>query len=255
MAAPALLAEADQKKPSDFLNRDFANDTNLSSVINRAEATLKFPNLTTDQSLALAAFALARLRLAQKCRAVADNAEIAGSVAGWDAEIAAAQALADQALAAVAAAYPRFRSGDAMYDLLKEYSEDSGEAVSVYHPAALASNWFTAANAAPTANNVTVNLASGAAVNSDIKALSSAADADSDVIYLSEINGVDVPAVGTVQVVVNGVTLTAARTGVVTAPAGANNVGPKVVSTTFRIADDEGGETAAKTLTINFAAP
>jgi hypothetical protein len=88
-----------QRAPVEYLTRKFAINYNLPTLGKLVDPTRKFPNLTTDSALALAAIALLKLRVAE---------EGAGQGAGggdWAAELTAAKAFADSALAAVSASH------------------------------------------------------------------------------------------------------------------------------------------------------
>ena len=87
-----------QNKPVEYLTRKFSINYNLPTLGKLVKDANRFPALSTESALAMAALALLKLRVAENGKAQAAGAE-------WDAEWAAAKTFADSALAAVSASH------------------------------------------------------------------------------------------------------------------------------------------------------
>lgn len=253
------IVPANQQNPAHYLNRKFAINFNLPKLGALADPAKSFPSLGQDNALALAALALVRLETALAGQAQADNAVVAGSVAAWGTEVTAARADAVKAMAAVKAAFPTFVPATKIGAELQERAAEDLAKTKYPAPSQLSPQWFTG-NSIPTASNITTTVVNNTAISKNFVTLSTAADADSDVIRVSEINGVkidyDSEANGysaTYAFEVDGKAFTFTKaTQIVSAAA---QLGADTWTGTFRIGDDEGGETALKTWSIeNLAA-
>lgn len=243
-----------QTAPAHYFNRRFANEYNLPALGRAVKTGNKFPATTKEASLALAALSLNRLLVALRGQAQANNSVIAGSVAAWATEVTDARAQAELALSAVAAACPTFRTAEYVAGQLNEIeAQDKGRAA-YPAPSQLDADWFTGNlldNAAPTANNVTRTVANNTAISFNFLTAASAADVDSDVLRIAEINGTtidyDNPA-ATHVFAVNGKQFTFTKaTQVLSANAQAN---PNTWTGTFKVKDDEGGLSALRTWSV-----
>lgn len=135
---------ANQKVPAYYLNRTFSFQFNLPKVAPLADATRSFPSIGTDNALALATVALARLETALAGQAQASDAAVAGSVAAWGAEVAAARADVADALAAVKAAFPAFETAADVVARLTA-AEAAGDArAALPAPSQMDVDWATA---------------------------------------------------------------------------------------------------------------
>jgi len=241
------IVPGNQQVPAHYLNRHFAIDHNLPKLAPLADAANSFPAMASTSATALAAIALARLEAALLGADQASDADVAGSVASWDAEIVAARAEAVDALSAVKASHPRFATAADIDATLTEFAQDKGTANDTYEgPNQIDDDWATA-NVDPTGSDIPVQqFANNTPISVNFITVAAGADADSDVLRVSEFNGdaVDYSNDNLTQDFFIGTkkfTLTKA-TGVITSNATAV---AQTWTGTFKIADDEGGETDA----------
>lgn len=243
---------ANQRVPSHFLNRKFGIGFNVPKMAPLAEANRSFPSVGADTALALAAVALNRVIVALAGQAQADDGQVAGSVAAWADEVEAAKADALDAEAAVAAAFPSYETSTAVSGLLAAKQRDDLGLTAYAAPSQLAIDWTTS-NAAPVgAVNVVVVLpANNDPISINLVELSTAADADSDLVRVDTLNGVDIDYTDGNDAAyfdVDGKSFTFVKeTQLLTADA---QIDPATWSGTFVLADDEGGLTDEFTWSI-----
>lgn len=171
-----------QTKPVEYLVRKFAINHGLPRLAKLIDPNAKFPVLTGSSANALAAVALLKLRVAENGKAQAAGAE-------WDAEVAAAQAFADAALAAVSASQAGagfFPTPARIADDLDRYAARKGLA-NWAAPGAYDVDAFTHANTAPVAAALTPSVDTATAI--DIDLLSGATDAEGDDIEVARVSG------------------------------------------------------------------
>lgn len=165
-----------QRNPVGYLARKFAINYNITKLVNIAgTAPATVPNLSATSALALAAYALLRLRTAQL--AVTDD--VGGA---WDAELAAAQTLADKALAEVSASQGSFfPTAQRIFTKLQTYA-DNNNAGSIPAPGDLAADWATSRGALPVAAMLTVSQANHVALDIDLLSGVTNAETTEDVV-------------------------------------------------------------------------
>lgn len=242
---------ASQQAPAHFLNRVFAMQHNLPKLGALADSTRKFPSMGRENALAMVALAAVRLEVALAGQAQANNTQNAGSVAGWAAEVTAARADVNDALAAVKAAFPAFATAaDVNAALIAKAQVDIGK-TAYAHPAGLSATWFTG-NVAPTVNNIVSTVANNTAISVNFLTASSSSDADSNVRRVKSINGKPINyaanSATTQTFVVDGKTFTFTKaTQVLSATA---QTAVKTWTGTFVIEDDEGGVAPERTWSI-----
>lgn len=129
-----------QQVPAHYLNRQFGFTFNLPKLAPLADATREFPSIGQENALGLAVAALVRLETALAGQAQADDGQVAGSVAGWAAEVAAARTDVTDALAAVGQAFPTFQTSADIQAKLAGYAASQAEGV-WRDPAALPDGW------------------------------------------------------------------------------------------------------------------
>ena len=244
------IVPANQKVPAYYLNRHFAISFNLPKLGKIVDPTKRFPSLPTENALALVTLAAVRLELGLQGQVQANDGQHAGSVAAWGAEVIAARVDLNQALSAVAASHPRFVTATVAAAILNEKAGQDIGKTSFAGPAQLNAAWDTG-NVAPTAGNIVTTVVNNTAIGKNFLTLSAGADVDSDVIRVTEINGIPIDyteAALIVAFVVNGKNFTFTKaTQVVSAAA---QVNPNTWVGTFKLSDDEGGQTALKNWSI-----
>ena len=139
MTATTVIVN-DQQKPAQWLNRKFSAAFNLPFIAKRTDNAKSFPASDRDGALALVALFAARLRFAQLGAAQANDANIAGSVAAWAAEVTDAQTQLDIALTGVVSAFPSFRTGQNCYNRVFAVAANK-TAGTVKPPASLGAAW------------------------------------------------------------------------------------------------------------------
>lgn len=256
MSVPITLNQ--QNHASNYFNRKFAIEFNL-PALGRLSTSGSFPSMTKDSALALAALSLNRLMVALNGVDQAYDGEVAGSEAAWAAELGYARTLAENALAAVAAAIPSFRPAAYVSAQLFEIEAQDKGRLTYPAPNQLDPKWFTAnliENVVPTIDNVVETFANNTAISFNLLAAANVVDPDSDVHLVAEINGTtidyDNPA-PTHVFSVNGKQFTFTKaTQVLSANAQTN---PNTWGGTFRVKDDEGGLSAPATWSVENLAP
>lgn len=182
LAAPAsALVINSERHPAEKLARRFINIHNL--VLASKTANGAKPAMSQNQALALATFALLKLRTAQL--ALTDVAST-----DWQAEMTAAQTLADQALAAVSGTQNGFfPTAQRIFAALERYVTNSGLST-IPDPTVLPTNWYEQSIGlhAPVAGALAYSVAHTAVI--DINLLSGVTEADlADTLAVTVING------------------------------------------------------------------
>lgn len=210
-----------QKKPVEYLTRKFAINYNLPTLGRLVKDGVKFPALTTNSALALAALALLKLRVAENGKSQAAGAE-------WDAELAEAKTFADSALAAVSASHAGvgyFPTPTRVGSMLTRYATRKGNAGNKWSaPTAMDTNAFTAADAGPSGSAQAVSYAPSAPMN--INLLAGVTDAEGDAVTVTKVGSKNWAVGNTYQS--GGVTFTMAANFTLTSPGkpAAGTIGP-----------------------------
>ena len=182
LAAPAAaLVINTERKPAEWLAKRFINIHNL--VLASKTAIGAKPAMSQNQALALATFALLKLRTAELARTNANGTD-------WNAELTAAQALADQALAAVSGTQNGFfPTAQRIFTALSRFVTNTGLTY-IPDPTALPTNWYEQAVGlhAPVAGALAYSVAYAAGI--DVNLLSGVTEADlADTLAVTSING------------------------------------------------------------------
>lgn len=228
-----------QQKPVEYLTRKFAINYNLPTLGRLVKDANRFPALTTNSALAMAALALLKLR-------VAENGVAQQAGTEWNAELAAAKLFADSALAAVSASHAGvgfFPTPARVGQALTRYATRKGNAGNKWSaPTAMDINAFTAANNAPVAAALTPSVAINVAMNFSL--LTGATDAEGDALTVTKVGSKNW-AIGNTYTS-GGVTFTMAAGFTLTAPgkATAGTVGPIPISVY------DGRSTTVRNLTV-----
>lgn len=209
-----------QRNPVGYLARRFAINYNLPVQSKVGDTpgvgTGRFPTMTAESALALAAFALLRLRTAQLAVTTDD-------AAAWDAELAAAQAFADDALAQVSATQgTHFPTAQRVYAKLQKWADDNSGGT-IPAPGALALDWATNKGAQPVAAALAYSVENDTAYDIDLLSGVTNAENTTETLSVLSVDG-KTWELGRV-IVVKGVSFTMAAGYHLTAPAaGVNKV-------------------------------
>lgn len=205
-----------QTAPVEYLARRFLINHNITAMarLAKGDAHRSPPILSETSALAYAAFALLKLRTAQLAQLEEENP------GDWDAYVAAAAAMADEALATVSASNNGyFPSAQRILAKLQKWAADNNGGV-IPAPATLAADWATNLGAQPVAAAQNVSQAKHLAV--DIDLLAGATNAENTTENLSVVSVDGNNWVLNREIVIGGVTFTMAANFHLTAAAPAD---------------------------------
>jgi hypothetical protein len=205
-----------QKQPVEYLARRFLINHNLTTMAKlvKGDVHRNPPIIPADDALALAAFALLKLRTAQLAKLDADGTD-------WDDYIADAEALADFALASVSASNNGyFPSAQRIVAKLQKFAADNNQST-IPDPSDLADDWATNRGAQPVAAPLNYSIANDAAFNINLLSGVTNAENTTETLSVLSVDGKNWELDR--EVVIGGVTFTMAPNFALTAPAfGAN---------------------------------
>lgn len=216
------IAVNSQNAPVEYLARRFLINHNITAMAKLAKGDTHRspPILPATSALALAAFALLKLRTAQLAKLEAVGTD-------WDAYITEAETLADVALASVSASNNGyFPSAQRILDKLQKFAADNNGG-DIPDPTELDADWATNKGASPVAATQTISQAKHIAVDIDLLSGVTNTESGTETLSVVSVDGENWELDR--EIVIGGVTYTMAASYHLTADAPADAVATTVV--------------------------